>query len=217
MTCIVGIVDNNTATLAGDSAGVSGTVTQPRADAKVFANGPFVIGFTTSFRMGQILRYGLTLPEPPADHLHRFMCTAFVDAVRGALKDAGWATKNNEQESGGCFLVGVKGHLFEVDNDYQVGEMGDGYTAVGCGAEVALGALHATIGSGLSAFSRATLALEAAAHFSTGVRAPFVAISCDGHGHGTVNELDLAEVNERDLTAMSPHEFRDAFPYGGAE
>jgi hypothetical protein len=44
----------------------------------------------------------------------------------------------------GPFLVGVRGCLFEVGEAYQVGELAAGYSAVGCGAEIALGALHAT-------------------------------------------------------------------------
>ncbi|MEV5751138.1 hypothetical protein AB0L00_25240 [Actinoallomurus sp. NPDC052308] len=57
----------------------------------------------------------------------------------------------------------------------------DGYTAVGCGAEIALGALHATAGAGMSLEARAIAALEAAAHFSTGVRAPFTVVDTAEH------------------------------------
>lgn len=57
MTCIVGLVDGDRVILGGDSAGIAGWHLQLRADEKVFRNGPYAIGFTTSFRMGQILRY----------------------------------------------------------------------------------------------------------------------------------------------------------------
>ncbi|WP_345432945.1 hypothetical protein [Actinoallomurus vinaceus] len=178
MTAIVGITDGNTVVIAGDSAGVGGGVTQPRLDAKVFTNGSYVIGYTSSFRMGQILRYAFKAPVPPEreEDLHAFMCTNFINGVREGLKDGGWASKNNDQEEGGSFLVGVRGRLFEIGHDYQVGELIDGYTAVGCGAEIALGALHATGNADLSLESRAIAALEAAAHFSTGVRAPFTIV-----------------------------------------
>lgn len=104
------------------------------------------------------------------------MCIDFINAVRQGLKEGGWASKNNEQEEGGSFLVGVRGRLFEIGEDYQVGELADGYAAVGCGAEIALGALHATVDAGMSLQTRAVAALEAAAHFSTGVRPPFTVV-----------------------------------------
>lgn len=183
MTAIVGITDGNTVVIAGDSAGVAGSLTQPRIDAKVFTNGPYVIGYTSSFRMGQILRYAFKAPTPPdsEEDLHAFMCTSFINSVREGLKDGGWASKNNDQEEGGSFLVGVRGRLFEIGEDYQVGELVDGYTAVGCGAEIALGALHATGNTGMSPERRAIAALEAAAHFSTGVRPPFTIIDTAKH------------------------------------
>ncbi|GAB3966777.1 hypothetical protein GCM10029978_032690 [Actinoallomurus acanthiterrae] len=184
MTAIVGITDGNTVVIAGDSAGVAGNLTQLRLDAKVFINGPYAIGYTTSFRMGQILRYTVKTPVPPEreEDLHAFMCTNFINGVREGLKDGGWASKNNDQEEGGSFLVGVRGRLFEIGHDYQVGELVDGYTAVGCGEEIALGALHATGNVGLSLESRAITALEAAAHFSTGVRPPFTIVQTKNSG-----------------------------------
>ncbi|MEV5710848.1 hypothetical protein [Actinoallomurus sp. NPDC052274] len=183
MTAIVGITDGKTVVIAGDSAGVGGDVTQPRLDAKVFVNGPYVIGYTTSFRMGQILRYAFKAPVPPdgEDGLHAFMCTGFINGVREGLKEGGWASKSNDQEEGGSFLVGLRGRLFEIGSDYQVGELADGYTAVGCGAEIALGALHATADAGMPLEARAIAALEAAAHFSTGVRAPFTIVGTAEH------------------------------------
>lgn len=41
-----------------DSAGVGGWHLQLRADPKVFHVGHFLIGYTDSFRMGQLLRFG---------------------------------------------------------------------------------------------------------------------------------------------------------------
>lgn len=179
MTAIIGIIDNGTVLIGGDSAGVAGTLTQTRSDPKVFRNGPYVIGYTTSFRMGQLLRHAFDPPAPPLDtaDVHRFMCTTFVDAAREALKTGGWARKDNEQEQGGSFLVGVSGRLFDISSDYQVGELADGYTATGSGWEVALGALYASDGIGMSASDRVHLALSAAANFCTGVRPPFTIVS----------------------------------------
>lgn len=173
MTCIVGLVDGGRVWLGGDSAGVAGYDLTVRADRKVFRNGPYVMGFTSSFRMGQLLRHGFdppAPPDPPAD-LEAFMATTFIDGVRERLKAGGWASKSDEQERGGNFLVGVRGRLFEIQSDYQVGENVDGWAAVGCGDQVAHGALFAS--RGRLAMDRVVLALAAAERFSAGVRRPF--------------------------------------------
>ncbi|WP_431977592.1 hypothetical protein [Micromonospora haikouensis] len=173
MTAIVGLVHHGAVHIGGDSAGVGpGWSSTVRADAKVFRNGPYLMGFTDSFRMGQLLRYALDAPKPPARDLDRHMATTFVDAVRKTLVDGGWMSRSDGRESGGTFLVGVAGRLFQVCGDFQVAEPADGYAAVGCGYDIALGALYATAGQPPARRVRA--ALEAAAHFSAGVRGPFV-------------------------------------------
>lgn len=173
MTVIVGLVHGGRVLLGGDAAGISGYDLTIRNDPKVFVSGPYVLGFTSSFRMGQLLRWSLQPPAPPeAGDLDRFMCTTWVDAVRDCLKAGGWARKDNEQETGGKFLVGVSGRLFVVETDYQVGEPVDGYAAVGCGEDFALGALYATAAVA-DAEERVRLALAAAERHSAGVRGPY--------------------------------------------
>jgi ATP-dependent protease HslVU (ClpYQ) peptidase subunit len=183
MTAIVGLVHGGVVHIGGDSAGVDGWSLTIRADAKVFRNGPYVMGFSGSFRMGQLLRYALAPPEPDGE-LEPFMATTFIDAVRKCLKEGGWASKENEREEGGVFLVGVHGRLFCVCNDYQVGEAADGYAAVGCGDDLALGALYATARSRMAPQKRLRLALEAAERFSSGVRGPYAFVSTDKSARG---------------------------------
>lgn len=178
MTAVVGLVHRGRVHLGADSAAVSGWALTVRADEKVFTSGPYVLGFTSSFRMGQLLRYSLTPPEPPATDLPRFMTTGFVDAVRTCLKEGGYAGKTSEQEFAGTFLVGVHGHLFQVESDYQVGEAADGYAAVGCGRDIGLGALYATARTEMPVKRRLRIALEAAERFSAGVRGPFAYATC---------------------------------------
>lgn len=175
MTCIVGLADCGSVYIGGDSAGVAGLDLTVRSDSKVFRSGEYVFGFTSSFRMGQLLRYKLAAPPPPDDDVHRFMATVFVDMVRECLKAGGYARKSNEEESAGCFLVGVRGRLFEIASDYQVGENLDGYAAVGCGSQVALGAMYAAP-LVATPYHRIKTALEAAERFSAGVRAPFAIV-----------------------------------------
>jgi hypothetical protein len=137
-TAIAGIAKEGTVWIGGDSAGIDVTnlALTVRADEKVFINQNFIFGFTSSFRMGQLLRYSFSPPgQVQGQDLNEYMVTTFIDAVRDCLKEGGFQEKENEVESGGTFLVGHQGHLFTVDSDYQVGESLDGYDAVGCGGQ----------------------------------------------------------------------------------
>jgi hypothetical protein len=187
MTCIVGVEGAEAVYVGGDSAGVTDDdLLVVRADEKVFSllSGELVLGFTDSFRMGQLLRYSLRLPKRETRDAaygsdpDRFMSTTFVDAVRACLKKGGFARREDEAEAGGTFLVGWRERLYEVDDDYQVGRSISGYTAVGGGAEIAFGALHAT--AGVESAERVLRALEAASAHSATVRAPFVVLSTSG-------------------------------------
>lgn len=172
MTCIVGLAHNGRVWIGADSAGVSGYHLRVRADQKVFENGPYLFGFTSSFRMGQLLRHAF---QPPRRERHvelpKFMATTFIDAVRTCLKNGGFAEKKNEQESAGTFIVGIEGHVFEVCDDYQVAEALDGFLAAGCGREIACGAMFASTHD--TPRARILTALRAAEQFSAGVRGPF--------------------------------------------
>lgn len=175
MTCIAGITHKGTVYISGDSAGVAGLDMRIRRDSKVFQNGDFVFGCTTSFRMIQLLQFKLTIPKRhPEMDVMKFMATTFIDCVRDTLKAGGFSGVNNNVETGGRFLVGYAGRLFSVDSDYQVGESNDEFDACGCGEPYALASLFATKITKLSPTDRLTAALECAAHFSAGVIAPFL-------------------------------------------
>jgi ATP-dependent protease HslVU (ClpYQ) peptidase subunit len=173
MTCIVGLVDAGRVVMGADSAGVGGMDIQNRKDVKVFTNGDFVIGCTTSFRMIQLLQYSLHAPKRhPDTDVMKFMVTDFIEAARKVFREGGFTSKKEEVESGGTFLVGHAGRLFRVDSDFQVGERADGFDSCGCGEAYALGSLACT--DGMPSKDRVRRALEVAAHFSAGVRGPFV-------------------------------------------
>lgn len=182
MTCIVALRDRGTIYMGCDSAGVGGYSRMNRVDPKIYRVGEMLIGFTTSFRMGQLLGHSLTLPRHHADvPPETFMTTTFINAVRDCLKAGGWAEKEKEQERGGTFLAAYRGRIFEIEGDYQVGERVEPYSAVGCGFDLALGSLYTSakfneaVGekSALHGKERVRLALEATAAFSAAVHGPF--------------------------------------------
>lgn len=169
MTCIVGLEEKDAVYIGGDSAGVSGLSVSIRADEKVFTNGPFVMGFTTSFRMGQLLRFKL---DPPKQTVstddYKYMVTDFIDAVRKCFTDNGFGTTS----AGGTFLVGYNGKLYTIHSDFQVGIPSIAYAAVGCGSDLALGAMYALPDK--KPEQRIKAALNAASTFSGGVAPPYV-------------------------------------------
>jgi len=179
MTCIIGCEDRNTGSvfIGADSAGVSGYLMTRTALEKVFRLDKFLIGYTSSFRMGQLLQYRLDVPtqkEGVGDL--KYMATAFVNAVRVCLKTGGYTRVENNREEGGSFLVGYKGHLYGVDRDFQVNRTRDGVDAAGAGREIALGAMRALENLVPMSGTRIFHALEAAEYYSTVVTAPFTVL-----------------------------------------
>jgi hypothetical protein len=172
MTCISALVDKGNIYLGADSAGVADYDLRRRHDSKIFINNGFIIGFTSSFRMGQLLRYSLVPPlVKSGQDLLAYMVTDFVDEVRNCFKRGGYARVESSEDIGGVFLVGIKGRLFKIESDFQVGEFLEPYAAAGCGQAYALGSLYST--EGLYPELRINKSLEAAEMFSAGVRGPF--------------------------------------------
>ena len=177
MTCIVGLEHNGKVYMGGDSAGVAGWSLTVRADEKVFTNGKFLIGYTSSFRMGQLLRYSFKPPKQKAgtDDM-AYLVTHFIDEVRKCFKAGGILEKENNVESGGTWLVGYKGKLYEIGGDFQVGRPVSGYQSVGCGDDLALGAMYVTKDH-KDPKERIRLALSASAYHNGGVTPPFLILS----------------------------------------
>ncbi len=171
MTCIVGVTLNNKVYIGGDSAGVGGYDLVHRKDEKVFMNRDFLFGFTSSFRMGQLLRYAFSPPPIKENQdVYAYMVTDFIDAVRHCMASGGYMRRENGVEEGGHFLVGYKGRLFHIEGDFQVGEYSEGYASVGCGSSYAMGSMFST--EGMEPEKRIEIALTAAEKFSAGVCGP---------------------------------------------
>lgn len=187
MTAIAALKENGVVYIGGDSAGVGGGYSLSlRKDPKVFKVGQFVIGYTSSFRMGQVLRFGengclklddFTEKQIESKDPFEFMVRDFVPRIRYMFKEAGFASVSSNAEKGGTFLVGWKGHLFKIESDFQVGEPIDAYDACGCGEKIAVGALSVLKDLDIKAQQKVRKSLEAAEHHSAGVRGPFLVLN----------------------------------------
>ena len=179
MTCIAGFIKDGTVWMGADSLAARGATwhAQTRADSKIFINGHFLIGFTDSYRMGQLLQYSFIPPDRPTGmDVHQYMATHFINRVRKCLELGGYASKSDGVEEGGEFMAGYMGRLFVIHDNYQVAESVDCFNAVGCGAQVALGALSVPM-KDRSPGQRILYALKAAADYTSGVRGPFHILS----------------------------------------
>ena len=173
MTCVVGVLSGGDVWLGADSLSANSTwAARLRKDPKLFQYGDFLLGFTTSYRMGQILQYEMAWPEYSGGDIFAWCVRDFVPAARKALKAGGFVETTNGKESGGCLLLGGHGRLFAIESDFQVNEAAQGYAAIGGGADIALGALHATRHDGPE--FRVISALAVADEFNIGVRGPFL-------------------------------------------
>jgi len=174
MTCIVALEHNGNVYVGGDSAAVAGWDVQSITHPKVFRVGDFIIGYTTSFRMGQLLEYNLTVPDNPDGDDLRYLITQFIPAVRECLKQGGFAKVENNTEEGGEFIVGYRGRIYLVGSDFQITHHRDRFLSTGCGESFAMGALAAME---ITDPKKAVLkALKIAGMFSAGVRPPYYVI-----------------------------------------
>lgn len=172
MTCIIGVEQEGTVIIGVDSMSTDGYSKDATRLRKVFRVGEFLIAYTSSFRMGQILQYHLEVRhQQDGETDERYMVVAFVEAARKCLKEHGYTRIENNQEEGGCFLVGYRGRLYSVYGDFQINSSATGVAAFGAGQEYALGAMKAL--ETLPPVERIQRALEISSQLSCAVYEPF--------------------------------------------
>jgi len=176
MTCIIGCVDKNYMYIAGDSCGSNGHSYTIRKDDKIFKKGQMLFGYTTSFRMGHLLQWKLKIPKHPLDmSTIEYMNTLFIDEIIKCFTDNSYCKIDSNVKTGGNFLVLYKGRVFDIGNDYQVGENFDGVTTCGCGHIASLAAFKMAKETGynrsISYILKKSLAITQS--MIEGVQAPF--------------------------------------------
>jgi hypothetical protein len=183
MTVIVGLTDTNGKVYLGaDSFSGHSYFKQAIGTPKLFEKAGMVFGYTSSFRMGQLLHYSLGIPKYRENELtiEEYFSGVFIDSVRKVFEKAGWQGKDSDgREEGGNFLVGYRGRLFEVQQDYSVIAPTCGYAAVGAGQDFAYGSLASSEDLGVKV--RMKLALLAAEKHSPLVCGPFHILQLDNN------------------------------------
>jgi len=107
---------------------------------------PLLIGYTTSFRMGQILEYHFDVPKLNPETISNnmeYMVKSFVPALYELFDDNLYIRKSDASEiSGGEFIVAFENNIFTISYDFSVMEFKGPFACVGCGQSYALGALY---------------------------------------------------------------------------
>ena len=190
MTCIVGIIDGTDVWLGGDraSADADQWTQHPGATPKVLRfnldnNTPALIGYTSSFRMADILWHCIregAFSEAwerldPIDHadVRMWIVGELIPVLQSRYGSAGFQRTREDVRKGGTFLFGLQGRLFLIQDDYAVIESAFGYQAVGCGEKTALGSLHTTRRMQMDPVARLNAALAACMDHLAYVLPPF--------------------------------------------
>jgi hypothetical protein len=184
MTCIVGLVDDERVVMGADSfGGADGCPGSTLKNPKIVRIGGLAIGYTSSYRLGQLLQYGFSPPAVDDRDIEEYLVSRFVPSLRAHLKEHGWSTVENGREEAGGLLIACRGRLFRMQAEYEMIEEACGYGAVGCGATLAFGSLHTsgvavTEGADwLTPEVRVRLALDASAAFDQHVAAPYTVMA----------------------------------------
>ncbi|MDD5517856.1 MAG: hypothetical protein PHV98_00710 [Candidatus Omnitrophica bacterium] len=163
--------------MGGDSAGADGWNIKNISCNKVFIKDHLIVGYTWSFRMGQIIEFSEDIPcftNEFNNNSYAYLVKSFVPFIREKFKQEGFSTVKDNFETGGDFLIGLNGQLFEIQSDFAVLRSQDGYNSVGCGSFYALGAMAIMKLMENDPIRMIKKSLEVSEHFSNGVRSPFI-------------------------------------------
>lgn len=182
MTCIVGLASMGSVYIAADSLGSGNGAKQeyktPKlAKLEVFEKKDLSltkinigIGYTSSYRMGDILRYAFTPPPiEVGEDENEYLVKDFIPELIKCFEEQSFAKVKDGSKSGGNFLVGLRGRLFVVQDDFSILEPSLNFAAIGSGQEFALGSLYAYMKISLDPVEKVHAAVDAAIEFSTTV------------------------------------------------
>ncbi|GCJ80999.1 hypothetical protein [Escherichia phage BF17] len=160
MTCIIAHTNGVSSFIAGDKLGSNGFTKTVQTEPKVFekefiklhddgltrTKEVMALGYTTSFRMGQLLNYNLNLPEQDASQtFSQYLVLKVIPIIRQMFKEE-WGARDASQDVGGGQFIILHNHtIYEVQEDFSVLQPKTRITAVGSGTYHAIAAMQAYI------------------------------------------------------------------------
>lgn len=164
MTCVIGYIDSKgNGHIAADSAGTD-VAYHKRIDinsSKIFRKNEMLIGYTTSFRMGQILEHCLTFPERQEGLTdYQYLIKQVIPIIRKAFVDENYMKETDK--NGGTFIIVWNGVIYEIQNDFSVFSHSRPFAACGSGTPQAEGYIAACIHNGILKDDNVETVLKAA-------------------------------------------------------
>lgn len=182
MTCICGVVSKGTVYLGGDRAATDGGLNRTLIkEPKVFLKGNIGFGVCGLPKVMDALQHAIELPEHASGDPKAYLVSLVVPAIRDGLKKFECTEEHNGQQYyHGAMLIGYRGHLYQLEANFQLVEAARGFDAVGSGGEAAMGALRAN--KKMSDPRKRILdALEVSAEANAGVAPPFDLVVVKNH------------------------------------
>lgn len=137
MTCISAYRDvMGNIYMGGDSIGATDYSYVTMANPKVFFRSNMVMGYTSSFRLGQILQYDFEIPEHPdgMDDM-TYLVSIFLKELMKTVEEKKYATIKDNELRGGIFLVGYNKRIYKVESLFNIIETNKNYASCGCGCD----------------------------------------------------------------------------------
>lgn len=182
MTCIAAYKDiNGDIYIGGDSIGVLDYTYLTVKEPKIFRRKNMVFGFTSSFRMGQILQYDFEIPPHHLDmKTNEYLINVFIPKLINKFEESKFSKIEDNQTIGGQFLIGYDKKIFLISPDFSVLEIQTNYNACGCGEDFAKAAFWMMEKKKIKPNDKVITALECAAEHSL-VKPPFHILKLPGN------------------------------------
>lgn len=187
MTAIVGFNDvkNNTVYIGSDSCVARDEIGLIAEKPKVFRprdNDKIIIGSTSTFRYINLLEYtkGVFPQKDSASLMDMdYLINECIPNIKRLFQNE--IPRYEETDRGGNFLIGIGGHLYEVQNDYSVLEHMEPFAAIGCGYQFCLGTMYSLqqYEPDMPPGERVIAGLRAASRYSGAVKPPFIVLNTD--------------------------------------
>jgi len=142
MTCIISFERDNKIIIAGDKKASNSATGSNVKEPKIFEKKKFMIGYTSSFRMGQILKHIWTPPSKKEDQtIDNYLYTDVINSLRQVFE----VNNFGESDTTGTFILVYKNRKFIYQSDNSLLEYEDNVISTGSGEEIAFGSVKALI------------------------------------------------------------------------
>lgn len=153
-----------------------------RKDKKIFKKDGYLIGYTSSYRMGQIIEHKAKLPELPLNNRGNIHIVKVIDAIAESLYNNNYTMEKDNRHYGGEFIIGWHGRLYCIQSDFQYSTTAINYMCCGAGEDFGLGALHtAQKLKGSNEIEALLYAMRAGTKHNCFVAPPFIVMNTKGY------------------------------------